>query len=313
MANSNRKTNSLAGQTALVTGATSGIGFQTARELAQLGAGVYVTGRDESRGRDAEHRLRAAAGHDDIHFISADASTVGSNQQLADRVLAETDQLHILVNNVGGHYNDRWETDDGYEATLAMNLVGPFALTEVLLPTLREITSARIVNVASSAHDMWDGDPFVDIHAEESYRGFDAYARANLLNILWTFALARRVEGSGIVVNATNPGRAWTSMTKNLAPRSMRGWQRLIWPIIRVVQRTGSAEDAAQSSIFLASSPEVADISGEYFESDMNEEQPAQAALNRDTQEQTWDLAHSLVWNAPTVVHSKEEINQWIP
>lgn len=304
-----RNTDALSGKTALVTGATAGIGFHTASTLASRGAVVYITGRDTNRGRDAERRMRATAGHDDIHFIRADASTVENNQQLADRVRAETDSLHVLVNNVGGFYNDRWETEDGYEATLAMNLVGPFALTSGLLPALQESTPARIVNVTSSAHTMWDGDPFADIHAEESYLGFEAYARSKLLNLLWTFALARRLEGSGVVANATNPGKAWTSQTANIAPRSMPIWQRLFWPLFRVIQRTGSPEKAARSSIFLASSPDVATVTGKYFESDMSEERPAAAIRDQATQEQTWELTESLVTNAPTAIRGAEEIN----
>jgi NAD(P)-dependent dehydrogenase (short-subunit alcohol dehydrogenase family) len=152
------------GRTALVTGGTSGIGYYTASGLARLGAVVYITGRDVSRGQEAQSRLRRAAGHEGVHFICADASTVGGNQQLARRILAEMDQLHILVNNVGGLYNDRWETGDGYEATLAMNLVGPFALTEALLPVLRQSAPARIVNVASQGYSMWKG-VYLNIHS----------------------------------------------------------------------------------------------------------------------------------------------------
>lgn len=300
---SNTEPNSLSGKTVLITGATSGIGFQTATALAQRGAVVYVTGRNEDRGRNAERELRTSVGHAGVHFIRADSSTVEGNQQLAARVLTETDELHILVNNVGGLYNDRWETDDGYEATLAMNLVGPFALTEALLSILQQSAPARIVNVTSSAYGMWEGDPFADVHAEQSYLGIETHARTKLLNLLWTFALARRLEGCGIVANAVNPGSAWTPMIEDMAPRSMAGWQRLLWPLFRIIQRRGSAEKAARSSVFAASSPEMSAVTGVYFESDASPKNPGLTALNRETQEKAWDLAASLVANAPTVVH----------
>lgn len=193
---------------ALVTGGTSGIGFHTALGLARLGAMVYITGRDPSRGRKAQSEMRKAAGHGGVHFICADASTVGGNHELARRILGETGQLHFLINNVGGLYNDRWETDDGYEATLAMNFVGPFALTESLLPVLRQSVPVRIVNVTSAGFTMWKGDPFVDLQCCETFSGVEAYTRSKYLNLLWTLALARRLEGSGIVANALHPGTA---------------------------------------------------------------------------------------------------------
>ncbi|MCI0397215.1 MAG: SDR family NAD(P)-dependent oxidoreductase [Chloroflexi bacterium] len=300
----NRTTDLLKGKIALVTGGTSGIGFHTAGALARLGAGVYVTGRDTGRGRQAERQLRATAGHDNVYFIAADASTVGSNQQLAQRLLAEIDQLHILVNNVGGLYNDRRETKDGYEATLAINFVGPFALTGALLPIIRPGAPARIVNVASSSHAMWPGDPFADIQARESYLGLLAHGRAKLLNIMWTFALARRLAGSGVVANAVNPGMAWTSQTKGIAPRAMPGWGRLFWPIFRLIQRRGSAEKAAHAPITLASSPELATVTGMYFESNGRPQGPAAATLDQANQEKAWKLGQSLVANAPTNVYA---------
>lgn len=299
------ETRTLAGRTVLVTGATSGIGFRTAKMLAQRDAVVYVTGRNEDRGREAERELRTSAGHDGVHFVRVDSATVGENQRLAERVLAETGKLHVLVNNVGGIYNDRRETDDGYEATLAVNLVGSFALTEALLPTLRRSAPARIVIVTSSAFRMWESDPFEDVHAERSYLGIDAYARSKLLNLMWTLALARRLDGSGVVANAVNPGNAWTPMIKGMAPRSVSGWQRLCWPLFRAIQRRGSPEEAARSSVFAASSPKVSAVSGTYFESNTSPRSLGVAVLDRGNQERAWDLTDSLVANAPTAVHER--------
>lgn len=295
-------TGSLSGRTALVTGGTSGIGFHTANVLARLGAAVYITGRDAKRGHEVARQMRAAAGHTDVHFIRADASTVGGNQHLAQRILAESARLHILVNNVGGLYNDRWETDDGFEATLAMNLVGPFALTEALLPALYGSAPARIINVSSAAYSMWKGDPFADIHARQSYIGGQAYARSKLLNILWTFALARQLEGSGIVANAVHPGTAWTAQTQSSEPRLFTPGMQLFWPILRLIQRRGSAEKAARTSLYLATAPEAANLTGQYFENSTGPKNPGPAVLDPANQEKTWELAASLVRNAPTAV-----------
>jgi NAD(P)-dependent dehydrogenase (short-subunit alcohol dehydrogenase family) len=292
----------LKGKTALVTGGTSGIGYFTASGLAGLGAVVFITGRDAKRGQEVQSGLRVAAGHRGVHFICADASTVGGNQQLARRILAETDRVHILVNNVGGLYNDRWETGDCYEATLAMNLVGPFALTEALLPALRQSAPARIVNVTSAGYSMWKGDLFADIHASRSYNGSEAYARSKYMNILWTLALARSLEGSGVAANAVHPGTAWTPMIQSSEARVFPAGMRLFWPILRLVQRSGSPEKAARTSIYLASSPEAANLTGQYFESSTRPKQLPAEMLDRTNQEKTWELAASLVKNAPTAI-----------
>ena len=142
------------GKTVLITGATSGIGFYTALALASKGARVLVTGRDKERGREAVGELRRRAGHDRIDFLAVDHSTVGGNRDLAERISNQLDRLDVLVNNVGGIYARRWETEDGYEATLAMNFLGPFALTDGLLSLLLESAPARVVNVTSAAHKM---------------------------------------------------------------------------------------------------------------------------------------------------------------
>lgn len=292
----------LKGRTALVTGGTSGIGFHTASTLAHLGAEVYITGREDSRGQEAARLIRENAGHEGVYFIQADASTVGGNQQLACQVLAETGRLHILVNNVGGLYNDRWETGDGYEATLAMNLVGPFSLTEALLPVLRRSAPARIANLTSAGYTMWKGDLFADLQSVENYSGFHAYNRSKYLNLLWTLALARRLEGSGIVANALHPGTAWTALTQGNELRLLPANLRMLWPVFRVLQRSGSPEKAARTSIFLASAPEAANITGQYFESSTRPKNPGPAVLDLAKQEKTWDVAVSLVRSAPTAV-----------
>ena len=268
------------GKIVLVTGATSGIGFYTARDLASRGARVIITGRDTRRGREAVRSLRQQVGDGRVEFLSADHSTVGGNRELAERIQGREGRLDGLVNNVGGFYNDRVETEDGYEATLAMNLVGPFALTEALLPILAGSAPARVVNVASAAHAMWRVDPLADIQSEGSYLGLRAYARAKLLNLLWTFALARRLGGSGVVANATNPGTAWTTGTQGIAPRGMPAAQRVLWPVFRRVQQSGSAEKAARSPAFLIGSPEVTGVTGAYYESNAKPKRPSALALD---------------------------------
>jgi retinol dehydrogenase-14 len=292
----------LDGKTALVTGGTSGIGYYTALALAKLGAMTYITGRDMARGREAERQMRAASGQDRVHFLQADASTVGGNQKLAERVFSKTKQLHILVNNVGGMYNDRWVTADSYEATLAMNFVGPFTLTEALLPILQESTPARIVNVSSAGYMMWKGDLFADIQSHETYNATDAYSRSKYLNLLWSLALARHLEGSGIVANTLHPGTAWTAMTKSSEPRSFPPGLRPFWPVLRLMQRIGSPEKVARTSIYLASAPEAARFNGQYFESSTQPKELPAGVIDLEKQEKAWELGSSLVHAAQTAI-----------
>ena len=292
----------LDGKTALVTGGTSGIGYYTALALASLGSVVYITGRDPRRGQNAQSEIRTAAGHGGIHFIYADASTVGGNKKLADCIVADSNQLHILVNNVGGMYNDRWVTADSYEATLAMNFVGPFALTEALLPLLYQSAPARIVNVSSAGYMMWKGDLFADLQSHNAYNATNAYSRSKYLNLLWSLALARRLEGSGIVVNALHPGTAWTTLTKNSKPRSFPPGLRPFWPVLRLMQRIGSPEKVAHASIYLASAPEAAKFNGQYFESSTRPKELLSDVIDLEKQEKAWALGASLVHAAQTAI-----------
>jgi retinol dehydrogenase 14 len=292
----------LEGKTALVTGGTSGIGFYTASGLARMGAVVYITGRNASRGQEAERQMREAIDHENVHFVQADASTVGGNEDLAGRILAGMDRLHILINNVGGLYNDRWVTADSYEATLAMNFVGPFALTKALLPLLRQSVPARIVNVTSAGYTMWKGDLFADVQSRAAYNATDAYNRSKYLNLLWTFALARRLESSGITANALHPGTAWTTMTRGSESRSLPANMRRLWPLIRFFQRIGSPERVAHTSIYLASAPGAANITGRYFESSTRPKDLSPNVTDEEKEEKAWELAASLVRDAVTAI-----------
>jgi retinol dehydrogenase-12 len=149
---------------------------------------------------------------------------------------------------------------------------------------------------------MWKGDPFADLQSRRGYITWRAYARAKLLNVLWTLALARRLEGSGVIANAADPGGAWTSMTQSLTPAGMPGWMRLGWPVLRLLQRQGSPEQAAHSSIILASAPEAAGLNGTYIGPKARPESPAETALDHASQGRAWDLADRLVGLAPTAL-----------
>jgi NAD(P)-dependent dehydrogenase (short-subunit alcohol dehydrogenase family) len=275
---------------ALVTGATGGIGFFTAAGLAQRGWAVVVTGRDEGRGEEAVGQFRRRAGHDDVSFVAVDHSVVGENTGLAARLVREVGALDVVVNNVGGIYAERWESADGYEATLAINFVGPVALTLGLLPALRR-TKGRCVNVVSSAFTMAMGDPFADLSDERGYVGINAYARAKLLNVLWMRTLAGREPG--ITVNAVNPGMAWTPSTQALTPAAVPAW-RFVWPVVRWFQRRASAEKAAATLVRVCVG-EIEAQSGTYVDDNGKPGALPDTASDPAILARVWSLGESLV------------------
>jgi NAD(P)-dependent dehydrogenase (short-subunit alcohol dehydrogenase family) len=257
----------------LVTGATSGIGFHTARDLAARGASVLITGRDRGRGTDAARAIAAAAGHARVEFIQADHSTVGVNSQLGQVVagrlgkLGLAPRLDVLVNNVGGIFATRTVTADGYEATLAVNFLAPVVLTYSLLPLLRAGGLSRCVNVTSSL--AWlarqvRGDLLADIQSTRDYVGIRAHARAKLLTAAWTLALGVQQAGTGLVAATVNPGMAWTAMTQALTPQVVPSW-RYVYPLVRFFQKRGDPAKAARVCVELAWTASPAAISGQYI------------------------------------------------
>jgi NAD(P)-dependent dehydrogenase (short-subunit alcohol dehydrogenase family) len=289
----------MAGRTALITGGTGGIGLYTACGLAGMGARVLVTGRDPARGAAAELKIRRQAGHDLVSFLQVDHSTVGANQDLADRLCRELDRLDVLVNNVGRVFPARQETADGYEATLALCFIGPAALTAGLLPALGRGTATRVLNMNSSAFKMWRSGPFDDVQATGRYVGIKAHAHAKLLNLIWTFALAEQLRETGPTVNATNPGAAWTPGTAQLTPEAVPAW-RYIWPVVRFFQRRASAEKAAAIPIWLCSAPEAAALNETFVQG--NRRERPEVAVSPANQKRVLQLAAELVASAPTAL-----------
>ncbi len=260
MTHSNQLTN---GKVCLVTGATSGMGKVTARALAQMGATVIVVGRNPEKCATTVNQIKQETGNSAVEFMVADLSSQAEIRQLAQRFKGQHQHLHVLVNNAGAWINKRQESVDGIEMTFALNHLGCFLLTNLLLDVLKASAPARIINVSSHGHAKGRMD-FDDLQLQQSYGGMQAYRQSKLANVLFTYELARRLEGTGVIANAVNPGLVATRFGFNnlgFIP------DRFIDPLIRLYGLLGTtAEQGAQTSIYLATSPEVEGISGKYFE-----------------------------------------------
>ncbi|TDD19333.1 SDR family NAD(P)-dependent oxidoreductase [Nonomuraea diastatica] len=233
---------------AVVTAGTGGIGLETAAGLAARGWDVTVVGRDAERGATATARLEEAAGRAAGRFLRADLSSLSDTRALADR-LASEGPLHMLVNNVGGMWTRRWENADGIEASVVLNHLSPYVLTEALLDTLKAGAPSRIVNVTSSA--MMAAVPeFEEVEPPGPYYGLAATGRAKLAHLAHTMDLAKRLDGQGVQVVAVDPGPAATpnaaQMTIDILPPQMRPlWDQIQEWVTRPVAEAAAAVLAA--------------------------------------------------------------------
>ena len=277
----------LTGKTVLVTGGTGGIGLATAAGLAGLGARVGIVGRDAGRARAAAERIRTVAAGSEVDVFTADVSSQREVQRLAETVLAAYPRLDVLVNNVGGYWATRHATEDGLERTFAVNHLAPFLLTHLLLDRLRSSAPARVVTVSSGAQAMGRID-FDDLQGERSYSGQRAYNQSKLANVLFTYELARRLEGSGVTANVLHPGVVRTAFGQE----DSRGWMRLMLPVVRPFMKT--PERGAETSIYLASSPEVEGVSGRYF-ANSKPKTSSRASYDTAAARRLWEVSAGLV------------------
>jgi NAD(P)-dependent dehydrogenase (short-subunit alcohol dehydrogenase family) len=241
----------------MVTGASSGLGRVTALELARMGASLTLVCRSRSRGENAAAEIARKTGNRAVNLMLADLSIQQSIRELAKHFLDRGEPLHVLVNNAGVFNLERESTADGIEKVFAVNHLSYFMLTLLLLDRLRQSAPARIVNVASAAHRHGTIN-FDDLGSERSYRPMRVYGQSKLANILFTYELARRLEGSGVTVNCVHPGAVATGLGANNGMLA-----RMLMPLIGLFMR--SPERGAAAQIHLASSPQVEDVSGKYF------------------------------------------------
>ena len=270
----------------LITGATAGIGKAAAAGLAELGATVVLVGRDPEKTSAATDQIQELTGNQEVSCLVADLSSQQSVRQLADEFTATFERLDVLVNNAGSLMLSRQETVDGIEMTFALNHLSYFLLTNLLLDVLNSSSPSRVVNVASDAHQGARLD-FDDLQCHKSYGGYKAYGRSKLANLLFTYELARKLEGTGVTVNGLHPGLVATSFlaTNN----GLRG--RLYNFFLKRMGR--SAEDGARTVIYLAASAEVEGVSGGYF-MDEGLVDSSEASYDRDASVRLWKESEAL-------------------
>jgi retinol dehydrogenase 14 len=275
----------MGGTTVLITGGTSGIGKATAVAMAAMGANVVVVGRNQERGGAAVEEIKAQSHNESVELMLADLSVQAEVRRLAEEFLERYDRLDVLVNNAGLVQSKRTETPDGIETTLAINHLAPFLLTNLLLGCLEQSAPSRVITVSSEAQ-RWGTMDFEDMQSRRKYRGFPVYGMTKLANIMFTYELAERLNGTGVAVNCLHPGSVGTNFGQN-----NKGIMALFFRTFKPFMR--SPEQGADTLVWLASSPEVDGVSGKYF-SDRKEIEAKKVAYDRVARRRLWEISEEL-------------------
>ena len=270
----------------LITGATSGIGEATARELARQGATIVLVGRNRRKAEATVGEIKFQAGNENVEYLLANLSSQKEIRNLAEEFESRYDSLDVLVNNAGAIFSEYGETEDGVERTFATNHLNYFLLTNLLLDKLKSSAPARIVNVASGAHRGAELD-FDDLGTKKDYGFMKAYGRSKLANIMFTYELSRRLEGTGVTANALHPGAVATGFGSN----NTVWYARPALALFRLFATT--PEKGAETSVYLASSPEVEGITGKYF-ANKKPVASSKASYDKETAKQLWSVSEKL-------------------
>ena len=281
------------GKTVIITGGNSGIGKATAVALAAAGARTVITARNRPRGEEAVADIRRASGSDHVDLVVFDLADLATVRSGAAEILDRCDRIDVLVNNAGLVLTDRSETVDGFEATFGINHLGPFLLTELLTERLVASAPARVVNVASTAHrSARHGLHFDDLQSRIRYRGMQAYGASKLATVLFTTELAARLATTGVTSNCLHPGTVATGYARDGDARGFLAFGvKLIKPFIL------TPEQGARTSVYLAASPEVADITGRYFVK-CRPRTPSAAARDEAAARRLWTVSEELLATA---------------
>ena len=260
-----------------ITGSTDGIGKATARILAFQGAEVILHGRNKTKGDRVRQELADISGGTKPDLLVADLADQDQIRRMAEEIGSRYPRLGVLINNAGTYEKERHLTKDGVEKTFAVNFLAPFCLTRLLLPLLEKSAPSRIVTVASSAHEDVNRIDWDNLPAQERYDPWGAYSLSKFADITFTYSLARRITGTGITATCLHPGVTDTKLLKSAFPG---------YPSI-------PPEEGARTSVYLATSSEVAGISGQYFE-DQKQTRSTRLTHDRSVQDRLWQFAEEL-------------------
>jgi NAD(P)-dependent dehydrogenase (short-subunit alcohol dehydrogenase family) len=274
------------GKTAVITGATSGIGRSAAFELARQGADLALLCRSKSKGEQTQGQIESEVGRDCVRLFEADLESLDDVRRVAGQLNQELPKIDVLLNNAGVTLMRREETADGFEKTFAVNHLAPFLLTQSLLPKILETPGARIVNVASGAHRFARFD-LDDLQSKKKYASMRVYGASKLANILYTNELARRLEDKDIRVWSLHPGAVATQLGANNG-----GFAKILLPVLALFFKT--ADQGAETSIYLCAEPGLDAPNGSYFE---NKKVARTSALARDRKaaERLWQESERMV------------------
>lgn len=271
----------------LITGGTAGIGKETVKKLASIGAAVVFSTRDKEKGEEVKREIIKETNNNNVDYLVCDLASLSSVRACAKEFEERWTRLDVLINNAGVLSQERQESKDGIELNLAVNFLTPFLLTNLLLPLLKRSAPARIINVSSSMHTEGEIN-FDDLQSKETFDKYKAYAQSKLALLLFTKKLAKELEGSGVTVNALHPGIVGTEMTMQNV-RAMNPVTSFIFKRTLITPVQG-----AETSIYLATSPDVAQVSGEYFDKKkITSSSPI--ASDEELATKLWDVSAKLV------------------
>lgn len=278
----------MADRVCAITGASSGLGYETALQLARRGATVALLCRSVQRGEQARAQIAAASGNDDLHVVRCDLANLDTVHAAAGQLLADFDALHVLVNNAGLMLMQRRITVDGLEETFQVNHLGAFLLTALMRERLQASAPARVVTVSSFGHRGAAID-FDDLQSERYYDGFGVYCKSKLANVMFTYELARRLEGSGVTANTLHPGFVRTGFGHGSG-----ALMRVLLMLSQVPPLGVSARRGARTQVWLAGAPQVEDVSGRYFHGHRSR-RSSRISYDSSAQRRLWDASELLL------------------